>query len=92
MRVRDRATFMKEMTKAGVVVSQVHVRNDHHTMFAEFRRVLPGLDEFAAEQVSLPVGWWLSEEQSGNGPQRARIPLSEQSREPATGVLSSWIA
>ena len=54
---------MNRMLKAGVVVSQVHVRNDHHTMFAEFRRVLPGLDEFTAEQVSLPVGWWLSEEQ-----------------------------
>ena len=24
---------------------------------------LPGVDEFVAEQVSIPVGWWLSEAQ-----------------------------
>lgn len=62
LRIRNRDEFMHAMKKAGIVTSQVHARNDEHTMFSEFRRVLPGVDEFAAEQVSIPVGWWLEDE------------------------------
>ena len=29
----------------------------------DYRKVLPGVDELTREQVSLPVGWWLSKEQ-----------------------------
>lgn len=32
-----------------------------HTMFKDFRTDLPGVDEFTAEQVSIPVGWWLTD-------------------------------
>jgi len=63
MRVPERQYFMGEMKKAGVVVSQVHARNDLHTMFSDFKCNLPGLDEFSSEHVSIPVGWWLTEEQ-----------------------------
>jgi dTDP-4-amino-4,6-dideoxygalactose transaminase len=63
VRVRNRLHFMQEMKNAGIVVSQVHARNDHHTMFKDFRRNLPGVDAFVEEQVSIPVGWWLTEEQ-----------------------------
>jgi len=63
LRVRERQRFMEEMAKAGIVVSQVHARNDLHTMFTEFQRNLPLLTEFVAEHVSIPVGWWLTEEQ-----------------------------
>ena len=63
IRVTNRLTFMQRMKEAGIVVSQVHARNDKHTMFKEFRRNLPGVDEFVAEQVSIPVGWWLTEDQ-----------------------------
>jgi dTDP-4-amino-4,6-dideoxygalactose transaminase len=63
VRVRERQHFMEQMMSSGIVVSQVHARNDQHTMFREFERNLPGLSEFVAEQVSIPVGWWLTEEQ-----------------------------
>jgi dTDP-4-amino-4,6-dideoxygalactose transaminase len=63
VRVRERPRFMEQMKKSGIVVSQVHARNDLHTMFTEFQRNLPGLSEFVAEQVSIPVGWWLTEGQ-----------------------------
>jgi dTDP-4-amino-4,6-dideoxygalactose transaminase len=62
VRVKDRDRFMEHMKRAGVTVSQVHVRNDLYTMFEDFRTPLPGVDEYTAEQVSIPVGWWLSEE------------------------------
>ena len=61
IRVKDRPNFMKYMRAKGVTVSQVHVRNDGYTMFKDFKTELPGVDEFTSEQVSIPVGWWLTE-------------------------------
>jgi len=61
IRVAQREAFMSEMKRSGIVVSQVHARNDLHTMFSEFQRTLPGVDEFVSQQVSIPVGWWLTE-------------------------------
>jgi dTDP-4-amino-4,6-dideoxygalactose transaminase len=62
IRVDDRDSFQGYMAKNGIMVSQVHVRNDIHTAFRPFRRNLPGVDEFAAQQVSIPVGWWVTDE------------------------------
>lgn len=60
IRVKDRNKFMKHMKAAGITASQVHARNDPHTAFKDFKVELPGVDEFASEQVSIPVGWWLT--------------------------------
>lgn len=61
IRVKNRSKFMEHMKIAGITVSQVHVRNDTHTAFKDFKIDLPGVDEFASEQVSIPVGWWLTD-------------------------------
>ena len=61
IRVKRRDLFMEKMKKADIVVSQVHARNDKHTIFKDSIIDLPGVDEFASEQVSIPVGWWLTE-------------------------------
>ena len=37
-------------------------RNASHTAFKQYRRNLPGVDEFTRDQVSIPVGWWVTEE------------------------------
>ncbi len=58
--VENRLAFMAEMKQAGIMVSQVHARNDLHSMAREFRRNLPGVEAFVERQVSIPVGWWLS--------------------------------
>jgi dTDP-4-amino-4,6-dideoxygalactose transaminase len=63
IRVRDRLKFMEHMKAKGITVSQVHVRNDGYTMFKDFKADLPGVDEFTSEQVSIPVGWWLTEKE-----------------------------
>lgn len=63
LRVKNRGEFIERMREAGIVVSQVHARNDKHTMFREFRVDLPGVDEFSSEQICIPVGWWLTEEE-----------------------------
>lgn len=62
VRVKNRQNFMEYMKKAGITVSQVHARNDNHTMFKDFKTDLPGVDEFTSEQLSIPVGWWLTDE------------------------------
>jgi dTDP-4-amino-4,6-dideoxygalactose transaminase len=62
IRVRDRDGFQNFMTQRGVQVSRVHVRNDLHTYTKAFRRNLPGVDEFEREQISIPVGWWISDD------------------------------
>ncbi len=63
LRVRDRAAFIAALDRAGITASRVHARNDTHTMCRAFRRPLPGVDEFDAEQVSIPVGWWLGDDE-----------------------------
>lgn len=65
--VDERDDFEAHLNRAGVATSQVHARNDGHTAFrlangrATARVRLPGLEAFAGRQVSIPVGWWLTE-------------------------------
>jgi dTDP-4-amino-4,6-dideoxygalactose transaminase len=61
LRARDRDRFAADMQQAGITVSKVHARNDTHSVFHDSRAPLPGLDEFTAEHVCIPVGWWLGE-------------------------------
>ncbi|WP_081452780.1 DegT/DnrJ/EryC1/StrS family aminotransferase [Verrucomicrobium spinosum] len=63
MLVDNREEFMKFMAERGITVSQVHARNDRHTVFRDFQTELPGVDAFSTRQVNLPVGWWLKEDQ-----------------------------
>jgi perosamine synthetase len=60
LRVRDRDAFTAHMTAAGIGVSRVHTRNDRYSVFAASRRSLSGVDEFDAEQIAIPCGWWLA--------------------------------
>lgn len=61
IRVKDRLKFGEHLKNGGVHVSQVHSRNDTFTMFKDFKTPLAALEEFVPEQVSIPVGWWLTE-------------------------------
>lgn len=62
IRVKHPKPFIEAMSRRGVACSPVHARNDNLTAFSQVCRRsknLAGLDEFAAHQVSIPVGWWL---------------------------------
>lgn len=39
--------------------SKAHKRNDQHSVFAESRVPLPGLDRFYARMLHIPCGWWV---------------------------------
>lgn len=62
----DRDGFIQFAASCGVEASPVHARNDRHAAFRDAtvggQQVprKPGLDWFAAHEVAIPVGWWLS--------------------------------
>lgn len=60
-----RDSFIRYMIKNDVMVSKVHARNDLHSAFKESRVTLPGVDNFYSTMCSIPVGWWLSEDERG---------------------------
>lgn len=63
MLVEDRDNFMKWMKECNITVSQVHERNDKHTCVREFISPLPTLDKTIGKVISIPVGWWITEEE-----------------------------
>jgi dTDP-4-amino-4,6-dideoxygalactose transaminase len=61
--VDDRDGFYRWMDECKIAVSQVHERNDKHTTVKEFRTPLPTLDKTIGKIVSIPVGWWVTNEE-----------------------------
>ncbi len=62
MLVERKQDFMDYMKSCGIVVSQVHERNDIHSCVREFKTLLPNLDKITPRLISIPVGWWVTEE------------------------------
>jgi len=50
-----RLNYMKFMKSQGISVSQVHSRNDTHTVFKDSQCILPGVEEFYDCMVCIPV-------------------------------------
>jgi len=63
LKVKDKDSFMKKMNELNIQTSKVHERNDIHTTVLKYKSELQELDKFDNEIVSIPVGWWIDEEQ-----------------------------
>ncbi len=63
MLVEDRPNFVKMMTEKGIMVSQVHERNDKHSCVSEFKSFLPTLDRTIGKLTHIPCNWSVSEEE-----------------------------
>jgi dTDP-4-amino-4,6-dideoxy-D-glucose/dTDP-4-amino-2,4-dideoxy-beta-L-xylose transaminase len=61
--VERKQEFMDHMEKCGIMVSQVHERNDIHTCVKQFNSLLPNLDKITPKLISIPVGWWVTKEE-----------------------------
>jgi dTDP-4-amino-4,6-dideoxygalactose transaminase len=61
--VDNRDKFYERMKECNIMVSQVHERNDNHTCVKEYNSILPTLDKIIDKIVSIPVGWWVTDEQ-----------------------------
>lgn len=66
MKVENRVDFCKMMIDNGIMASELHLRNDRHSVFNESKTDLPALDEFYKEFVHIPCGWWVSQEDRKN--------------------------
>lgn len=61
--VEDRDKFYSYMKECNITVSQVHERNDKHSGVREYKTPLPSLDRVINKVVSIPVGWWVTEDE-----------------------------
>ena len=59
----NKPDFMEYMKNKGVFVSQVHARNDTHSVCAPFRAHLPNLDDVERKLVAIACGWWVTNDQ-----------------------------
>ncbi len=57
-----RDDLSRYLSEHGIENSQVHKRNDWHSVFASSRCELPGLDSFYSRMLHIPCGWWVSDE------------------------------
>lgn len=60
--VERREDFSRYLTECGIINSQAHKRNDWHSVFAESKCDLPGLDYFYSHMLHIPCGWWVTNE------------------------------
>lgn len=59
--IEKKQEFIEFMKDKDIMVSQVHQRNDKHTVFNKYySNNLPNLDELEKKCICIPVGWWLS--------------------------------
>jgi len=62
LKVENRRDFIRRLADEGVVASELHLRNDRHSVFSGSKCRLPNLDWFYDEFVHIPCGWWISDE------------------------------
>ena len=59
LRVERRDDLIRKLREHGIASQRLHLRNDRYAVFAAARADLPGTDDFDAENLSLPCGWWV---------------------------------
>ena len=59
IRIKNKAEFISFANKKGIMVSQVHNRNDGHSCLKRYEAPLPMLDLLSEEIICIPCGWWL---------------------------------
>jgi dTDP-4-amino-4,6-dideoxygalactose transaminase len=58
----DSEDVERRLASIGVAASKLHRPNHLHSVFAPFRREMPGLDKFYRRLVHIPCGWWVTGE------------------------------
>jgi len=67
LRARRRDTLLARLHDAGIGAQRLHLRADRYSCFEPAPWPLPGVEAFDADNLALPCGWWVGEEE------RARI-------------------
>jgi perosamine synthetase len=58
----QRNDLLRFLRSRGIYASKVHLRNDRYSCFEAVKWELPGVDEFERRHLSIPCGWWVTEE------------------------------
>lgn len=58
----SRDELLTRLNNEGIMAGVVHVPNDDYTAFKNSKTDLPGVRKFSSRQLSLPCGWWLTED------------------------------
>lgn len=58
----ERDGLAKYLTENDIMVSKVHERNDSHTCVKDYKALLPTLDKVEKRMLSIPIGWWVTED------------------------------
>ena len=61
--VKNRDELMEKLKENEIMSSKVHARNDTHSMFRDYWKILPGVEKFNDTHLCIPVGWWVTEEE-----------------------------
>ena len=64
LRAERRVDLMRKLHETGIGAQRLHLRNDLYSCFANARRAdaLEGVDLLDRENLSIPCGWWVTEE------------------------------
>jgi len=58
----SRDEFSEYLNDNGIASSPVHYRNDLYDSTRRFSEgLLPGVEFFSEQQINIPCGWWLAE-------------------------------
>ncbi len=63
LRAERRDDLIRKLVAHGIGAQRLHLRNDAYTCFGGKPSDLPGIAEFDAQNLSIPCGWWVSEEE-----------------------------
>ncbi len=66
LKVERREDFVEMMKNKGIMASELHKRNDRHSIFLKSKSDLPKTDIFEKSWVHIPCGWWLSQSDREN--------------------------
>lgn len=62
-----RDDLIRKLAAHGIGAQRLHMRNDRYSCFGKTSDALPGVTGFDAENLSIPCGWWVGDEE------RARV-------------------
>jgi len=61
--VNNRDELMEKLKENNIMSSKVHARNDVHSCFSRFNKILPNVDLFNKTHLCIPVHWGITHEQ-----------------------------
>jgi len=79
----NRDKLMEDLNAEGIAAGLVHLSNDGYSAFKKYDADLPGVRYFGDHQMSLPCGWWLSEDDCKHIAERTLALLTSSLRQAA---------